>query len=57
MIPTSDNIFEPRYLVTIKTGLDWYYMKASNHPALFIYYMHRPLVVKMISATCLSLNR
>ena len=43
MIPTGDNIFRPRYLVIIKTGLDWYYMKAYNHPALFIQYMHQPL--------------
>ena len=43
MIHTGDNIFGPCYLVIIKTGLDWYYMKAYNHPALFIQYMHQPL--------------
>ena len=57
MIPTGDNIFGSRYLATIETGLDWYYMKAYSHPVLFRFYMHQPLVIEMVSATCLSLNR
>ena len=28
MISNGNYIFGPRYLVTIKTGLVWYYMKA-----------------------------
>ena len=55
MIPTGDNIFVPFCLVTIKSGLVWYIMKAYYRPDLFIYiYLYQPLVSDMVYATCSS---